>query len=67
MAPVPIHGNPFNSLSVWNANSLVPKLRGFGRRPAVRAGRGFQGADVAEILSEAGAERAALPDLISVD
>ena len=34
---------------------------------ALRAGRGFKGEDVAAILSEAAAERAALPDVISVD
>jgi putative transposase len=34
---------------------------------ALRAGAGFSGAKVAEILSEAGAERASLPDVISVD
>lgn len=34
---------------------------------ALRAGRGFTGHDVAAILSEAGAERCALPERISVD
>jgi putative transposase len=34
---------------------------------ALRAGRGFKGDDVAGILSESGADRAALPDVISVD
>lgn len=34
---------------------------------ALRAGKGFRGEDVAAILSEAGAERAALPAVISVD
>jgi putative transposase len=34
---------------------------------ALRAGKGFRGEDVAAILSEAGAERAALPEVISVD
>lgn len=34
---------------------------------ALRAGKGFRGEDVAAILSEAGAQRAALPEVISVD
>jgi putative transposase len=34
---------------------------------ALRAGKTFKGEDVAGILSEAGAERTALPDVISVD
>lgn len=34
---------------------------------ALRAGRGFTGEHVAAILSDAGAERTALPDLVSVD
>lgn len=34
---------------------------------ALRAGCGFKGEDVAAILSEVGAERSALPELISVD
>ena len=34
---------------------------------ALRAARRFTGEDVAAILSDAGAERSALPDVISVD
>ena len=34
---------------------------------ALRAGRGFKGEDVAQVLSGAGAKRAALPEVISVD
>ena len=34
---------------------------------ALRAGRGFEGEDVAAILAEAASEGAALPDIISVD
>lgn len=34
---------------------------------ALRAGRGFNGDDVAGVLSRSGAGRAALPEVISVD